>query len=318
MALESCTIEDYLTRPYPRLSIQPSGSHTLTVNDKWDPIEGLTPFVEFNDDLRHKFRDKLKKLVTPHDAVWMMERGGFLDIFGEDTVTPSALFTTFFAVNNCLAETNPGWHIGPGSKFFRRQSDGNPDWGLGHSDYRNEGLDTYQNFLPIDLKISSKWSSDGLLEIDWDNYLDDPDLRNKALPFEQTQHYDRSFGTRYSCIVTETGIVVIRFSYSTDAHFSPKPSRKISHRRVLSDISSISAPFSNMSIDPSEHSMYSAGSSGSNPAPLEIAQFSYWPKKGSKMTPNLALFLTCQLVIEDWQVSTSYPPLSELSPKSKR
>jgi hypothetical protein len=103
----------------------------------------------------------------------------------EDTVEARVLVNNILPVSNALYEFKEGLAFGRGSKFFRRQSDGSPDWGLGTTDRLNEGLNTLRNLCPGDVKVSSKWNSEDLLSIDWNNYLEDPYLVNHAQPLEQ-------------------------------------------------------------------------------------------------------------------------------------
>lgn len=102
-------------------------------------------------------------------------------------------------VSNALYEFKKGLAFGKGSKIFRLQSDGYPDWGLGISGRLIEGMGTLQNSCLGDVKVSSKWNSKDLLgTTDWINYLDDPYLVNCARPLEQTQHYGMSPHSRYA------------------------------------------------------------------------------------------------------------------------
>ena len=320
----SCTILEYLSRPNPKLSYNLGGrSSTLTVNDRWLPIEGVRLWSEFTfNNLYAKYKTSLTKLITPYDPAQLIRHGRLDDIVNEDTVTALVTVNNLLPVSNALYETEKGLHYGPGSKFFRQQSDGSPDWGLGVDRAMNDGSYTLRNFCPGDLKTYSKWNADGVLDSDWSNYLDDPTLTNQARPLEQAQHYGLSLGTRYAWILTDAELVIIRITTSTDAPRSPRQSREASHRRVVSNTSAISQTFSAMSIDHSAYSGHSGSSSGINPAPLEIARipWSAGSKKQSKgkeqeMTINLALYFLARLALEDCSISTSYPPID---PKSSR
>jgi hypothetical protein len=111
--------------------------------------------------------------------------------------------------------------------------------------------------------------------------------------------------SRYVWVLTDDALVAIRVIYSIDEPPSPRPSRNIAHRRVISNTSVPSTTLSAMSID---NSAYSGGSSAHNPAPLEIARIP-WTAKGKQMTINLALYFLARLADEDCSVSFSYPPL---------
>jgi len=322
----SCTILEYLSRPNPKLSYNlGGGSGTLTVNDRWLPIEGVRPWSEFTfNNLYAKYKTSLTKLITPYDPAQLIRHGRLDDIVNEDTVTALVTVNNLLPVSNALYETEKGLHYGPGSKFFRQQSDGSPDWGLGVDGAMNDGLYTLRNFCPGDLKTYSKWNADGVLNSDWSNYLDDPTLTNQARPLEQAQHYGLSLGARYAWILTDAELVIIRITTSIDAPPSPRQFREASHRRVVSNTSGISQTFSAMSLDNSAYSGHSGSSSGINPAPLEIARipWSAGSKKQSKgkeqeMTINLALYFLAQLALEDCSISTSYPPINPKSSKAQ-
>jgi hypothetical protein len=66
-----CTILEYLSRPNPDLSYKiGGGSGTLTVNDKWVPIEGIRPWSEFTfHNLYAKYKTSLGKSINPYDPV---------------------------------------------------------------------------------------------------------------------------------------------------------------------------------------------------------------------------------------------------------
>jgi len=315
----SCTILEYLSRPNPKLWSGSSTTGTLTVNDRWIPIEGVRPWNDFTFDiLCNKYKTSLNKTLTPFDPRRLIENAHLDEVAGEDTIEALVTVNNLLPVSNALHETSKGYY-GKGSKFFSKQSDGSPDWGLGDGATKNDGLTTFRNFCPGDIKASSKWNARGLFEVDWSNYLDSPQLTNQARPLEQAQHYGIHLGTRYAWILTDKELVVIRITNSEDdvEPQPPRSSRNIPHRRVLSDTSTVSAAFSAMSIDNSAYSGQSGSSSGMNPAPLEIARISWSarskPGKKSEMTINLGLYFIARLAFEHRSISTSYPPLSKVS-----
>ncbi|TVY89833.1 hypothetical protein LAWI1_G006186 [Lachnellula willkommii] len=325
--MATCTILEYLSRPNPKLSYELGGtSSSLTVNDRWLPIEGVRQWDDFTfDALYLKYKSSLSKPIPLYDPIQRIKRARLDDIVNEDTVTALVTVNNILPVSNALYETKKGLHYGPGSKIFRMQSDGSPDWGLGVDGAMNDQLYTLRNLCPGDLKTYSKWTADGLLDADWSKYLEDPVLTNKARPLEQAQHYGISLGTRYAWILTDAELVVIRITNSTDARRSPRQAREVSHNRVVSNTSSISQSMSAMSIDNSAYSGRSGSSSGINPASLEIARIPWSAGssksskgKGREMTINLGLYFLAQLASDDCTISTSYPPIYAKSSKVPR
>ncbi|KAH7418727.1 hypothetical protein BKA64DRAFT_207146 [Cadophora sp. MPI-SDFR-AT-0126] len=305
------TVLDYLCRPNPPLYSASIAPGTLTVNDRWIPIEGVRPWEDFRYDILYaRYKSMLSKTIPEFDPCSLIHHAHFDEVAGEDSIEALVAVNNFLPVSNALHKTSKGYY-GKGSKFFSQQSDGSPDWGVGDGRTKNDGLATFRNFCPGDIKSSSKWDSDGLLEIDWSNYLDSPQLINKARPLEQAQHYGIHLGTRYAWILTDKELVVIRITNSEDGveAQTQRPSRDIQHRRVLSDISTASTAFSGMSLDHSAYSGRSGSSSGMNPAPLEIARISWAAGNKREMTINLALFFIAQLAFDDRSISSSYPPL---------
>jgi hypothetical protein len=319
MASSFCTVLDYLCRPNPEVSSSPPISLTLTVNPKWDPIEGVRPWEDFTyENLVSRYRSSLQRSIATFDPNQLIKRGHLNEVKNEDTVTALFIVNNMLPVNNALYEIDKGFQYGPGSKFFRFQEDGSPDWGLGRKDCLNEGLSTLRNFCPGDFKLSAKWTADGLLGATWKTYSRIPYLRDKAKPLEQVQNYATNLKTRYTWILTEFELVVVRVTDSIDDPRSPRPSRNTSHRRVISDASAVSSALSAMPIDTSLHSEYLGSTSGTNPAPLEIARIPW--SAGSEVPPrkqltiNLALYCLARLALEsDSSISTSYPPLDPRS-----
>ncbi|XMA12842.1 hypothetical protein WAI453_005633 [Rhynchosporium graminicola] len=292
----TCTILEYLSRPNPRLQNRSSSSGTLTVNDKWIPIEGVQPWVDFAYDiLCARYESSLRKTITRFDPCCLIANAHLDEVAGEDTIEALATVNNFMPVSNALHATSKGYY-GKGSKFFRQQSDGSSDWGLGDGASKNDGLTTFRNFCSGNIKSSSKWNSDDL----W--------------PLEQAQHYGIQLGTRYAWILTDKELVKIRITTSEDdvEDQPPRSSRGVQHRRLLSDTSNLSTALSAMSIDHSACSGQSGSSSGMNPAPLEIARIPWAAGSGknNEMTINLGLFFIAQLTFEERSISSSYPPLS--------
>jgi len=315
----SCTILEHLSRPNPKLHYDiGSAAGSLTVNERWLPIEGVRLWDDFTfDTLYPKYKSELSKVILAYDPNQHIKHARLNEIVNEDTVTALVTVNNILPVNNALYDAKTGLHYGPGSKFFKRQSDGSPDWGLGFDGVKNDDINTLRNFCPGDLKTYSKWNAGGLLDENWIRYQDDPALLNRARPLEQVQHYGLSLGTRYAWILTDAELVVIRITTSTDEPRSPRQLRQSPHQRVVSDASNISQAFSTMSID---NSAYSGGSSsGINPASLEIMRIPWWAglqpskKKGKEMTINLALYFLARLASEGCSISTSYPPIDAKS-----
>ena len=261
-----------------------------------------------------RYKTSLSKPIPQHDLSQFIRHGRLDELANEDTVTALVTVNNLLPVGNALHAFYKGLHYAPGSKFFRQQSDGSPDWGLGSADFPNDGLYSLRNFCPGDVKMASKWKSEDLLHKDWSNYLDVQDLLNKARPLEQTQHYGINLSTRYAWVLTEEALVVIRIRSSTDEPRLPRPARDITHRRIASNTSALSGAFSTMSIDHSAYSGHSGSSSGINPAALELARIP-WSASGKEMTINLALYFLARLAWEDCSISTSYPPLDPKAPK---
>jgi len=158
----SCSILEYLSRPNPKLSYELGGrSTTLTVNDRWLPIEGIRIWRDFTfNKLYAKYKTSLSKQITPYDPAQLIARGRLNDIVNEDTVTALVTVNNLLPVSNALYEAKKGLHYGPGLKFFIQQSYGSPDWGLGVDGALNDGLDTLRNFCPGDLKTYSQLQFD--------------------------------------------------------------------------------------------------------------------------------------------------------------
>jgi hypothetical protein len=306
MAPASITVLDYLTRPNPTLTYRTVAEGTLTVHDNWLPIEGTRPWEDFTYDiLCSRYQTSLNKLIIQDDPSQRIRHGSLDDIVNEDTVEALVTVNNLLPVSNALYQLKKGLAFGRGSRFFRRQSDGSPDWGLGTTEWLNDGLSTLRNLCPGDVKVASKWNNEDLLRIDWSNYLDVPYLVNRARPLEQVQHYGMYLNSRYAWVLTDDALVVVRITHSVDEPRSPKPSRKTAHQRVMSNTSNLSSTLSAMSFD---NSAYSGASSAHNPAPLEITRIP-WTAKGHRMTINLALYFLARLADEDCSVSFSYPSL---------
>ncbi|CZT44890.1 uncharacterized protein RSE6_05142 [Rhynchosporium secalis] len=269
----TCTILKYLSRPNPRLQNRFSSSGTLTANDKWIPIEGVRPWVDFAYDiLCARYESSLRMTITRFDHCCLIANAHLDEVAGEDTIEALATVNNFMPVSNALHATSKGYY-GKGSKFFRQQSDGSPDWGLGDGASKNDGLTTFRNFCSGNIKSSSKWNSDDLWEL---------------------------------------VVIRITTSEDDVEDQPPRSSRGVQHRRLLSDTSNLSTALSAMSIDHSAYSGQSGSSSGMNPAPLEIARIPWAAGSGknNEMTINLGLFFVAQLAFEERSISSSYPPLS--------
>jgi hypothetical protein len=315
------TILQFLTRLNPKV-YRYAGPGGLTFNDDWIGIEGVRPWEDFTYDiLCARFKTELKKTLPSWDPSDLIKKAHFNETLNEDSVTAFLTVNCMLPVNIALSEVDNELHVGTGSKFARRDGAGSPDWGSGRA---SQLITQRDNLCPGDVKCSSKWASDGLLNANWNNYEANPQLENLARPLEQIQHYCIRFGTRYGWIMTDNELVVIRATNSTDDEPSSlRQSRAVksgvgagggAHQRVFSNTSTLSSTFSAMSIDPSAYSGHSGSSSGNNIAPLEMVSIpmSASAKAGAKgqLTVNLALFFLVLLADEDRIISSSYPPLN--------
>ena len=323
------TILQYLTRPNSKVySYGASGS--LTFSQDWAEIEGVRAWEDFNyATLSARFSSELKQAISPWDPFDLIRRSRFNETVNEDSVTALLTVNCMLLVNNALFEVDSLVHFGTGSKFFKPSGSGSPDWGCGRA---YPEINDRANFCPGDIKCSSKWTSDGLLDANWDMYPnEDDDLAIKARPLEQVQQYCINLGTRYGWIMTERELVVIRVTNSTDDDsISPRQTRSGEvgvggsvhnvHRRIISNSSNLSSAFSAMSIDHSVYSGRTGSSSGNNPAPLEIVcvPMSRDAKDKGHLTVNLALFFLALLAKESCAISSSYPPLDRKASKTSK
>ena len=114
MAPTSCTILEYLSRPNPKLKYTSPGHGTLTVHDRWLPIEGVRPWEDFTFDiLSARYKSSLNKTITTYDPAQVIRHSCLDEIAGEDTVLLLLTINNIVPVSNALYETKKGFHFGP-------------------------------------------------------------------------------------------------------------------------------------------------------------------------------------------------------------
>jgi len=305
-----------LTRPNPKVyNYGPPGN--LTIGPRWVPVEGIRQWEDFTYSiLAARFKTELKKSVSSWDPSDHIKRCHFNEVVNEDSVEAFLTTNCMLPIGSALYEVDKTLCMGAASKFARPDGTGLPDWGCGHT---SREPSSRHNFCPGDIKGSSKWNSNLLYDVDWENYQNEPDWINIARPLEQVQHYCTYLGTRYGWILTDRELVVMRVTNSTDDEpSSPRQLRSsagqgragyVAHQRVVSNTSNLSSAFSAMSVDHSAYSGRSGSSAGNNLAPLEIVCVPMSASGTKGLTVNLALFFLALLARGDCAISSSYPPL---------
>ncbi|PWY86482.1 hypothetical protein BO94DRAFT_597104, partial [Aspergillus sclerotioniger CBS 115572] len=141
------------------------------------------------------------------------------------------------------------------------------------------------------------------------------ELRDTVRPLEQTQHYSILQGSRYTFVITEEALLVMRLCLSVDpVRTSPRPVRNTttsstsapvqSHRRVVSGstISEAMSGLSEMSID-----------SVTKKKGVDVGMVEYsvvpWKGRGDGLTIKLALYCLVRLANEANELQESYDSL---------
>jgi hypothetical protein len=230
----------YLRDPNLTLNIHGSQS-TFTFGHGWAPIENVAPWDEFS------YSTMMSRFKSPLDKPLEISR--FNQIYDEAGLNQVISLTIIMPVSKAL----------PKSLFVTREGRGGvanirPSWGSG-SDKRKTSNGRY---MPIVCGDTTKgWPVFEALKF----IQNHPDGYDKvptnylARPFEQMQQYCLTFNTPYAFICTESCLVVLEFTLSSDAHRSPQPVRKPrTQSRILATSTKAStgptSNFSGMSFEP--------------------------------------------------------------------
>ena len=262
--MPTSTILAELTRPNPEIDASRTSEGTNTISGAWTHVQSWQEWTEFKAGTLHSmFKDVVE--ADWKDPERPNEGSSFdREIWDEDSLEHLLSKEVFPPVNAAFRQAArilkcSKVHLGRAGRCSNDPSSDSrlrPDWALcSRNNMQNTGK--YSNLLPGDSKLAKKWSPSF--------YMSPQRHKSWVEPVRQIQTYSHVLNVRYGWLITEDGLVVMRFcrEYIGPGLALERSRRALQasytvnygHRRVTSGGTDLSTSMGGLSIsDPSYQS----------------------------------------------------------------